>query len=91
MIAEHILGLADYLYRKASNIKVGFLDGKVKCTINGSMQWLCAHSLNEQENIVKFCIRQAQRVINNMNTTFLYYKISDLKIRFKRRTVQGGK
>ena len=26
------------------------------------MQWLCAHSLNEQENIVKFRIRQAQRV-----------------------------
>ena len=87
MFAEHTLGLADYLYRKASNIKVGFLDGKVECKINGTMQWLCAHSLNEQENI--FCIRQAQRVklVNNMamNTTFLYYKISDLKIRFKRR------
>ena len=26
------------------------------------MQCLCAHSQNEQENIVKFCIRQAQRV-----------------------------
>ena len=26
------------------------------------MQWLCAHSLNEQENIVKFRIRQTQRV-----------------------------
>ena len=21
-----------------------FLDGKVKCKINGTMQWLCAHS-----------------------------------------------
>ena len=31
------------------------------------MQWLCAHSQNEQENIVKFCIRRAQRVklVNN--------------------------
>ena len=62
MFAEHTLGLADYLYRKASNINIGFLDGKVECKINGTMQWLCAHSLNEQENIVKFCIRQAQRV-----------------------------
>ena len=62
MFTEHTLGLADYLYRKASNIKVGFLDGKVECKINGTMQWLCAHSLNKQENIVKFCIRQAQRV-----------------------------
>ena len=26
------------------------------------MQWSCAHSLNGQENIVKFCIKQAQRV-----------------------------
>ena len=60
--AEHTLGLADYLYRKASNIKVGFLDGKVECKINGTMQWLCAHSPYEQENIAKFCIRQAQRV-----------------------------
>ena len=59
MFAEHTLGLADYLYRKASNIKVGFLDGKVQY---GTMQWLCAHSLNKQENIVKFGIRQVQRV-----------------------------
>ena len=59
MFAEHTLGMAGYLYRKASNIKVGFLDGKVKYKINGTMQWLCAHS---QENIVKFCIRQGQRV-----------------------------
>ena len=44
--------MADYLYRKASNIKVGFLDGKVKCKINGTMQWLCAHSQDEQEYIV---------------------------------------
>ena len=45
------------------------------------MQWLCAHSQNEQENIVKFFIRQAQRVklVNNMNATFLYYKISGFK------------
>ena len=62
MFAEHTLGMADYLYRKASNIKVGFLDGKVKCKINGTMQWLCAHSQDKQEDIVKFCIRQGQRV-----------------------------
>ena len=49
---------------------IGFLDGIVKCKINGTMQWLCAHSQNKQENIVRFWIRQAQRVklVNNMNT-----------------------
>ena len=43
MFAEHTLGLADYLYRKSSNVKVGFLDEKVKfmgnavvvCTLSG--------------------------------------------------------
>ena len=62
MFAEPTLGPADYLCRKASNIKVGFLDGKY---------------------IVTFCTRQAQRVklvCKQMNTTFLYCKISNLKI-----------
>ena len=30
MFAEHTLGLADYLFRKATSMKVGFLDSKVK-------------------------------------------------------------
>ena len=33
MFAEHTLDLADYLYRKASNIKVGSLDGKVNVNL----------------------------------------------------------
>ena len=38
MFAEHTLGLADdYLYREACNIKVGFLDVKVKCNINNAV------------------------------------------------------
>ena len=84
VFAEHTIRLADYLYREASNIKVEFLDGKVKCKIDGTMQWLCAHSQNEQENIVNFCISQAQSVklVNNMNTTFLY---DTIKIRFKKK------
>ena len=32
------------------------------CKINGTMQCLCAHSQNKQNKIVKFYIRQAQRV-----------------------------
>ena len=56
---------------------VGLPDGKKNAMV------VC--TLSERENIVNFCIRQAQRVklVINMNT-FLYYIISDLKIRFKR-------
>ena len=46
MFSEHALGLADYHYRKASNIKVGFLDGNVKCIIKGTIQWLWQHEHN---------------------------------------------
>ena len=41
------------------------------------MQRLCAHSQNEQENIVKFCIRQAQRV--NLVSKQHEYNISILQ------------
>ena len=82
MFAEHTLGLADYLYRQASNIKVGFLDGIVKCKINGTMQW-CAHSQNEQKRLLNFASTSSESKVSkqheNMNTTFLYYNISGLK------------
>ena len=44
MFAEHTLGMADYLYRKPSNIKVGFLDGIVKCNIRNNAVVVCTLS-----------------------------------------------
>ena len=43
MFAEHTLGLADYLFRRATSMKVGFLDNKVKRKIDKILLWLCSH------------------------------------------------
>ena len=56
MVAEHTLGLADYLFYRKDKSKVP--DGKEKCKINGH----CSGCQNEQECFVKFCIKQIWRV-----------------------------
>ena len=53
MFAEHTLGLADYLIRKATNMRVGFLDGKVKSKIKKTLLWLCSHPRDDQDKLVK--------------------------------------
>ena len=40
MFAEQTLGLADHLMRKAPNITIRFVDGKVKSKINKTLDWL---------------------------------------------------
>ena len=57
MFAEHTLELADYLFRKATSTKVGFLDSKVKSKINKTLLWSCYHPPDEQDKMVKFCIQ----------------------------------
>ena len=59
MFAEKTLGLADYHFRNAHNVKIGFVDAKVKPKINKMLPWLCSKPHNEQEN---FCIGQAQNM-----------------------------
>ena len=61
MFAEQTLGLADHLMRKAPNITIGFVDGKVKSKINKTLNWLSNKTENEQGNIVKFCIKQGRK------------------------------
>ena len=62
MFAEHTLGLADYLIRKATNMRVGFLDGKAKSKINNIYYGCVSHSSDDQDKMVKFCIKQARKV-----------------------------
>ena len=62
MFAEHTLGLADYLFRKATTMKVGFLDSKVKSKLNKTLLWLCSLPLEEQHRMVTFCIKQSKKV-----------------------------
>ena len=52
MFAEQTLGLADHLMRKAPNITIGFVDGKVKSEINKTLDWLSNKTEDEQDNIV---------------------------------------
>ena len=40
MFAEQTLGLADHLMRKAPNITIRFVDGKVKSKISKTLDWL---------------------------------------------------
>ena len=61
MFAEHTLGLADHLMRKAPNITIGFVDGKVKSKINKTLDWLSNKTEYEQDSIVKFCIKEGRR------------------------------
>ena len=52
MFAEQTLGLADHLMRKAPNITIGFVDGKVKSKINKTLNWLSNKTEDEQGNFV---------------------------------------
>ena len=61
MFAEKILGLADYHFSNAHNVKVGFVDAKVKSKMNKTLPWLCSKPHNEQERIIKFCIGQGSK------------------------------
>ena len=51
MFAEKTLGLADYHFRNAHNVKIGFVDAKVK---SKTLPWLCSKPHNEQEKILNF-------------------------------------
>ena len=54
MFAEQTLGLADYHFRNAYNVKIGFVDAKVKSKINKTLPWLCSKPHNEQEKFLNF-------------------------------------
>ena len=41
---------------------IGFVDAKVKSTIDKTLPWLCSKPRNEQERIIKICIGQAQKM-----------------------------
>ena len=53
MFAEKTLGLANYHFRNAYNVKIGFVDAKVKSKINETLPWLCSKPHNEQEHLYR--------------------------------------
>ena len=50
MFAEQTLGLADYHFRNAHNVKIGFVDAKVKSIINKMLPWLCSNLTMSRKN-----------------------------------------
>ena len=61
MFAEQTLGLADYHFRNAHNVKIGFVDAKVKSKINKTLPWLCSKPHNEQEKFLNFVYRTGSK------------------------------
>ncbi|XP_059143851.1 uncharacterized protein LOC131931164 [Physella acuta] len=58
---ERILGMADFLIRRAPNATIGFVDCKVKAKLNKTMEWLDAKSINEQNQLIDFAITEGAR------------------------------
>ena len=90
MFSEHTLGLADYLFRRATSMKVGFLDSKVKSKINKTLLWLCSHPPDEQDKMVNVCIKQAKKVryacwVHEQNIT----RLQDQRQKVKNQKKEG--
>ena len=54
MLAEKTLGLADYHFRNAHNVKIGFVDAKVKSKINKTLPWLCSNLTMSRKKLLNF-------------------------------------
>lgn len=59
MASERILGLLDFLRRRAPNASQGFLNGKIRYRLNGTMPWLESLPKEEQDNIISFARAEA--------------------------------
>ena len=62
MFAEQTLGLADHHFRTAPNVTIEFIDGKVKTKRNKTLKWLESNIHDEQDRIMKFSIKQSQKM-----------------------------
>ena len=59
MASERILGLLDFLRRRAPNASQGFLNGKIRYRLNSTMPWLESLPKEEQEKIISFARSEA--------------------------------
>ena len=62
MFSEEVMGLIDYLYRRAPNASAGFIDEKVKSAKNKTMCWLDSQSTSAQQSIISFAITQGSKM-----------------------------
>ncbi|KAK0062763.1 hypothetical protein Bpfe_007968 [Biomphalaria pfeifferi] len=59
--SERVLGMVDSQFHRAPNASFGFVDAKVKCQANKTMDWLLAKPVKEQGSLIKFAVRQARK------------------------------
>ena len=57
--AERVLGMFDSLSRKAPNASVGFIDCKVRASMNRTIEYLSSQTPTVQSQLIAFSIRQA--------------------------------
>jgi hypothetical protein len=61
MAAERILGMTDYLWRRAPNATAGFVDGKVRGRTNDTVGWLLQQDKMTQHRLVYFAMKEGYR------------------------------
>ena len=54
MAAERTLRIVDALAIRAPNAEMPFLEGKVRCQVNHTLEWLSNKPLDEQKNLIDF-------------------------------------
>ncbi|XP_059176653.1 uncharacterized protein LOC131956245 isoform X3 [Physella acuta] len=62
IFSERCLGIADYLIRRSPNVSVGFMDSKLKASVNGTLKWLDQKSVPEQMKLVTFAMHRGAQI-----------------------------
>lgn len=61
IFCERVLGMVDAQFKRAPNATMAFVDAKVKCQVNKTMDWLVGKPSSEQESLIRFVIGYARR------------------------------
>ena len=62
MWAERTLGIVDALKKRSPNADISFMEAKVKCRQNKTLEWLQHKDSEEQARLVDFCVVHLDRV-----------------------------
>ncbi|KAG1653606.1 Transmembrane protein C17orf113 [Nymphon striatum] len=88
MYAEEVMGLTDHQFRRARNATVGFIDGKVKCKKNKTMDWLSAKPNGIQEKIITYAIKVGRKIrVTRSAREVENQKLQDMRLRNKNQKI----
>lgn len=63
IFCERVLGMVDAQVKRAPNASMAFVDAKVKCLANKTMEWLVGKPSSEQVRMISFAINFARRQV----------------------------